>query len=227
MLRRKERTKICISRRTSLRELGCRLPGDIKAMHDLNFQELHAFVVSGFASVLFSLHRLVSPPATGNANANAAGSNLTLNKQGLMFSAGSDLSIVTWYPPREDDDGGATAAALPHPSQAAARATAASPLTPLEDPQEDRQRHHSGSTDEPSPVHFPPPSPAAAPVPAAEDGDDYDDDNVQARVTHETDPGVVVHVAEVVGMAAVPGGLVSADLVGRLLERGPERLVGE
>lgn len=133
-----------------------------------------------------------------------------------MFSAGSDLSVVTWHPPRQDV---ADAALLPRTAQA----VAASPLpSPHDAETEERRRNHSDSTEEPSPAPLPPPSPSAIPAQAA-----AADDEARAGVTHESDSGVVVHAAEVVGMAVVPGGLVSADLAGRLLERGPERLIGE
>eukprot|EP00903_Cladosiphon_okamuranus_P008160 g7859.t1 len=135
--------------------------------------------------------------------------------KGLMFSAGSDLSIVTWYPPRQD--AASAALLLPHTAQGAT----ASPLPPPHDTEaEERRRTHSDSTAEPSPAVLPPPSPSASPAQAAAVGDE-----ARAWVTHEIDPGVVVHVAGVVGMAVVPGGLVSADVEGRLLERGPERLI--
>ena len=126
-----------------------------------------------------------------------------------MFSAGSDLSIVTWYPPRQN----AADAALPHSAQQAT----ASPL-----PAKERQRNHSDSTEEPSPALRSPPSPLSVPSQAA-----AADDEARAGVTQESDPGVVLHLAGVVGMVVVPGGLVSADLAGKLLERGADKLIGE
>lgn len=121
-----------------------------------------------------------------------------------MFSAAADMSIITWYPPREPDTSG--------------RASA-SPPSPHDGEQTRLRRHSSGSTEEPSPARLPPPSPATAL--ASNEG------SIRTGVEHENDPGVVVHVAEVVGMAVVPGALVSADAAGRLLERGPSRHIGE
>lgn len=146
-----------------------------------------------------------------------------------MFSAGNDLSIVTWYPPRESDASSPTIQA-PAPSSSP-------PACHEGEEQERRQRHDSGSTEAPSPAHHPPSSPAAAggPGPA-------DDEATASRagsgeldtaahggttVTHDSDPGVVVHFAEVVGLAVVPGSLISADKAGTLLERGPSRLISE
>lgn len=139
-----------------------------------------------------------------------------------MFSAGNDLSIVTWYRPHETD-------ASPPAAQ-----VPASPPTPHEE-QERGWRHDSGSTEELSPALFPPPSPAAqapaedevAAVRAAGGGVGTAHGGGNTAVTHESDPGIVVHLAEVVGLAAVPGSLVSADMAGRLLERGPDRLIGK
>ena len=124
-----------------------------------------------------------------------------------MFSAGNDLSIVTWHPPGDAD-------AAPTPP-------ARAPPSPLQQQEGRRQRHDSASTEEPSPPPARPPSPAqAAQEPtAAEDG--------SGEVAQTNDPGVVVHVAEIVGMVVMPGGVVSADLAGRLLERGPDRLIGK
>lgn len=141
-----------------------------------------------------------------------------------MFSAGNDLSIVTWYPPRETG--------APSPS-AQVSSSSPSPPTPHEDDdQERRRRHDSGSTDAPSPDPYPPASPAAAVAPAptndeAMSGKVEHGGNTQTAVAHDSDPGVVVHLAEVVGLAVVPGALISADMAGRLLERGPRRLIGE
>ncbi|CAM9843940.1 unnamed protein product [Ectocarpus sp. 6 AP-2014] len=120
--------------------------------------------------------------------------------KGLMFSAGADMSIITWYPPRETGTSG--------------RASA-SPPSPHDEEQTRLRRHNSGSTEEPSPALLAPPSPA--PALASNEG------GIRTGVKHENDPGVVVHVAEVIGIAVVPGALVSADAAGRLLERGPSR----
>ncbi|CAM9483745.1 unnamed protein product, partial [Ectocarpus fasciculatus] len=108
--------------------------------------------------------------------------------KGLMFSAGADMSIITWYPPREPDTPGRSSASLP---------------SRHDEEQTRLRRHNSGSTEEPSPALLPPPSPA--PAVASNVG------GTRTGVEHENDPGVVVHVAEVIGMAAVPGALVSAD----------------
>lgn len=121
-----------------------------------------------------------------------------------MFSAGADMSIITWYPPREPDTPGRSSASLP---------------SRHDEEQTRLRRHNSGSTEEPSPALLPPPSPAPA-LASSEGG-------IRTGVEHENDPGVVVHVAEVIGMAVVPGALVSADAAGRLLERGPSRHIGE
>ncbi|CAM9491345.1 unnamed protein product [Scytosiphon promiscuus] len=147
--------------------------------------------------------------------------------KGLMFSAGNDLSIVTWYPPLETG-------AVPASS---AKTPAYSP-TLLEEENDERQgRHYSGSTEEPSPERLPPPSPAAARLSKAHQSthvaspgrasarETGPDQGGTVQALHENDPGVVVHVAEVVGLAVVPGGIVSADLAGKLLERGPDRLI--
>eukprot|EP00752_Nemacystus_decipiens_P004767 g4338.t2 len=134
--------------------------------------------------------------------------------KGLMFSAASDLSIVTWYPPRESYDT-AVPPTLAHAAQA-------SPLE-AETPRARHGRHHSGSTEEPSPAMLPPPSPAEM-IPTASSPPAVGDD-VRGGVAHESDPGVVVHVAGVVGMAVIPGGVISADLAGRVLERGPKKLI--
>lgn len=152
--------------------------------------------------------------------------------QGLMFSAGDDLSIVTWYPPRETS-------VLP----ASSVETPAFAPTSLEKEKEERQgRHHSRSTEEPSPEYLPPPSPATVAATTRESPPPHavfparastrgvgpeQSGSVQALAEHENDPGVVVHVAKVVGLVVVPGGVISADLAGKLLERGPDRLIGE
>lgn len=41
------------------------------------------------------------------------------------------------------------------------------------------------------------------------------------------DPGFVMHVAGVVGLSIIPGGVISADSGGRLLVRGPDKLIGK
>ena len=181
-----------------------------------------------------------TPPPAGSTN-------LTSRRQGLMFSAASDLSIVTWYPPRETFD---TAAPLPlHAASAAAQAAHAASTSPhkaaaaADSSQQGgwhHQRDHSGSTEAPSPAILPPPSPSAtstpapapatapapASAPAAAAVGDNDGDE-RAGVAHDIDPGVVVHAAGVVGMIAVPGGVISADQAGKVLERGPKRLIGK
>lgn len=123
-----------------------------------------------------------------------------------MFSTGEDLSIVTWHPPREIIPSPAAPTAIPTHTQT------------LCDIQALRQRCGSGDTNASSL----PTTPASGATGA--------DSGAGARsvaVAHENEPGLVLHMAGVVQLAAVPGGLVSADRGGRLVVRGPERFTGE
>lgn len=137
--------------------------------------------------------------------------------KGLMFSAGKDLSIVIWYPPRE------SSARLP-------RQRPHLPTTPLLE-KDQESRGHSRNLDSPQSR-----SPARAPPSLTSTSDESvvdvsfagtENDFQTGRVTHKNEPGVVLHVAEVVGMAVIPSGLVSADLAGRLIVQGPDRLTGK
>lgn len=127
-----------------------------------------------------------------------------------MFSAGKDLSIVTWYPPE-----------MASPTSAR---PAKSPPATREEKKSLRSSQNAGDTQRLSPNTTPPSR-------TWEDGEGSrvagGAGGSSAEFTHETEPGFVMHVEEVVGLAAIPGALVSADRSGRLLLRGPDRQIGE
>ena len=139
-----------------------------------------------------------------------------------MFSAGNDLSIVVWYPPRENS------APPPPPSQQHHPL----PTVPLHDKDQGHRSlsHNLDSSQTLSPARAPPsPSSSAdeSGVGVRVAGTEHELDFQTGDVTHENEPGVVLHVAEVVGMATIPGGIVSADMAGRLVVQGPDRFTGE
>lgn len=115
-----------------------------------------------------------------------------------MFSASHDLSIVTWYPPPEKGS-------LGHSSD---RVRLASPGGPpaVAKRQGDRERNGASS-----------PRGAENGVRVAKHGGEGRQLN---------DPGFVVHLASVVGLVVIPGAIISADSEGRILVRGPDKLLG-
>lgn len=138
-----------------------------------------------------------------------------------MFSAGEDFSIVTWYPPHD------TGAVLSSPSQ-----SPTSNLTTEGDSTESVAEGHLGDGTRASAVL--PPAPLHAHHERPEGGNDPSGDVNDGR-TGETagslnqrhDPGFVMHVAGVIGLSIIPGGIISADSGGRLLMRGPDKLIGK
>lgn len=120
-----------------------------------------------------------------------------------MLSAGEDLSIVTWHPPTLNSGSQPSATLVATPDKDDLQKGNASPSSPFK----------KGSTGE---------SDLKSPSREAGGGGRY-----HSTILHETDPGFVQHTAEVVGLAVLPGAVVSADLSGRILVRGPDRLIGK
>ncbi|CAN0425751.1 unnamed protein product, partial [Laminaria digitata] len=107
-----------------------------------------------------------------------------------MFSAGKDLSIVIWYPPRESSASPPTQQQPPHPP------------TPPSFRENDKAKHNLDSLKPPSPAPAPPSATSTADDSAGGAGFTGAENDFQAGgVTHENEPGVVLHVAGVVGMA--------------------------
>lgn len=126
------------------------------------------------------------------------------------------MSVVTWYPARQCHGG----------TQINQANISTSPPESPEDTADGNSKDHHiqkpGGASVSSPAYLPGPRDGYVGV-----GVDGKAGGNQASVEHVNDPGFVAHVAGVVGIAVVPGALVSADLGGRLVIRGPDKFIGE
>lgn len=161
-----------------------------------------------------------------------------------MFSASQDLSIVTWYPPRDDGNcviRGRTAAISPARRRGAGQSDV--PDTSRVDHRGQKfdpsGRHSSSSGRMPGSRGNPQSGSREERLPAqspkkrmAQPEGGVDGAEVGGGVTandgrtQANDPGFVMHLAGVVGLAVVPVGVISADSSGRVLVRVPDKVIG-
>lgn len=131
------------------------------------------------------------------------------------------MSILTWYPAHENNA-----------------------VSPTPTPENNKKVHDNNTitpshADGPWDVSSPSPDqlPTAPPTPQAEKGDHNingfrgrgvrDGENEGQEALQRSDPGFVKHFSGVVGLSIIPGGVISADSGGRVLLRGPDKLIGE
>lgn len=126
------------------------------------------------------------------------------------------MSVVTWYPARQCHGG----------TQINQANISTSPRESPEDTADGNKKYNNITKPGDAPVSSPATltGPRDGPVGVGVDGKAGGN---RANVEHVNDPGFVAHVAGVVGIAVIPGALVSADLGGRLVVRGPETFIGE